>query len=414
MTYVVFLVISVSYVSRHRKSIFPSFLGAYILSFYALNFIGLAILYFHLDTYRWEIGIRDRVLISKMLIFSILAFVTVVTTYVFFNPRSARPNVRNISVTKQEKYLAIGLFLFSAFVVFQYVRGLEGIALFLALSGDFDSALVARSDMSNNFGGLHWFRIGLMQIPIILYYFAYLTLPRSSVLQKALLVGLFGVVSVVLALSTEKFAVIQFIVGLLFLRIKYVRKLSIGGLLAWGSALIAIIGFFYMAFAGISDPSEVFRVAASRILTGSIGTAHFYLEYFPDMHPYLFGRSLPNPLGIFPWEPFSPAVEIMNWKFPIFLQKGVTGSSPSTFWAEGYANLGIVGVVIAALYIGTLLAFSQRVFNQYSNFVFIRAVEGWFFTFIFAVNISGVSEYMKITVLIPLIALLILPRIRWK
>lgn len=413
LIYLTFLAISLRYVLLYRSMIFSSFLGAYVLSFFTLNYIGLAILYFGLDTYRWEIGISDPVLISQMLIYSIIAFATVSMTYWFFNRRVFEPYASNIRASKQEKYLVGILTLFSAFIVIQYIRNLDGIALLMALSGDFESALVARSDMSNNLGSYRWFRIGLMQVPMILFYFAYLNTPRNSALHILGLSGLFIIVAIILSLSTEKFAVIQFIIGLLFLQMKYVRRLSISGILTWAGGLIGIVVFFYMAFSGISELSEVIRIAGSRIFTGSIGTAHFYLEYFPEVHPFLFGRSLPNPMGIFPFESFSPAVEIMNWKFPIFLQKGIVGSSPSTFWAEGYANMGAVGVIIAALYIGTLLAVSQRVFNHYNKFLFIRAVEGWYFTFIFAVNISGVSEYMKVTVFVPLVVLLILPRIRW-
>ena len=412
--YVLFLTIAVCYVWRYHKLIFSSFLGAYVLSFFALNYVGLAILYFQLDRYRFEIGINDPVLLSKMLIFSILAFVTVICTYSFLNPKLSTHDVAPIMAKRQEKYLFAGFVIFSAFTVFQYVRDLNGIALLLALYGDFDGAMVARSDMSNNHGSLHMFRLGLQQLPMILFYFAYLSMQKPSFLHKAILVGLFGIVAFLLALSTEKFAVIQFIIGLLFLRTKYVRRITFRGWVACGVAVIMIITFFYMFFSGFNELDVVLRVAASRIFTGSIGTAHFYLEYFPEVHPFLYGRSLPNPMGIFPWEPFSPAVEIMNWKFPAFLEKNIVGSSPSTFWAEGYANFGVFGVIVSALYLGTFLAVTQPIFTQYNSFLFVRAVEGWFFTYIFAVNISGVSEYLKVTVLIPLIALLILPRVSWR
>ncbi len=412
--YVSFLAWGSVFVYKRRQRIGRSLIGAYVFSFAVANYIGIAILYLGLDSYRVDVGISDPDLIFRMLVYSIVAFLVVFGTFSLVSSNSTERTTAKVAITKWESLITAGFIIISALVIFQYLRSVNSIALLLALQGSMNDVLLARSEMGNDFGGLHWFRIALVQLPVIIFHVIYMSLSRDRWVNRAFTIVLFGAILILLTLSTEKFAVVQFLAGLLFVRSKYVKKASLAQLVRWGIASVIFVVFLYVTFTTVQDYETAMEVAFSRVFTGSIGTSHFYLEYFPEIEPFLYGRSLPNPMGIMPWEPYSVSIEIMNWKFPHFFERGIIGSSPSVFWAEGYANFGHLGVVLSSLYIGAFIGVFQRVFDRYNGYVFIRAVEGWFYSYLLTVNISGVSEFMKITVLIPLLILLVLPRLRWK
>lgn len=411
--YAAFLLVVVPYVYRRRHDIAPTLIGAFVLSFFAANYIGLGILFFGLDSYRASVGINDRELICWMLIYSIISFAAVFTTHrLVYEPRRWRATGPG-TITAEERVITLVLAAISALVIFQYVRSVDAVALVVALQGRADDVLLARTNMSNNFGAFHWFRIAIVQLPVIIFYVVYLSLPKGKGSSKVILWTLFAAVLVTLILSAAKAGVIHLIIGLLFIQNKYVRKVSWSQLATWGGGSILLVLVLYVTFTDVQNYAVAVRVAFSRMLSGSIGTAHFYLEYFPGVEPFLHGRSLPNPGGILPWEPVSVSVKIMNWKFPQFLEQGIVGSSPSVFWAEGYANFGTIGVVLSGVYIGAFIGVFQRAFDRYGRFVFIKAVEGWFYSYILTVSTAGVTQFMKVTVLVPLVALIILPRLRW-
>jgi hypothetical protein len=414
LCYFGFLIVYLRIVYAFRQQLMRSFLGAYFLSFFFLNYIGLAILFFGLDSYRADIGVNDPHLITWMLIYSILAFACVAISYFALYPASRRAPVRPVSSSWEENLLAYLALALTILAVFQIVRNSNSIALMLALTGNdnINEVMVARSEMGNNNSGSHWIRIATSQLPMILFYFFYLRYFGGNVLSNVFLLAAALAVCVILTFSTAKFAIIQFLIGLSYIQWKYIKPLSFGKVVQRGVVVFGLIIAMYVSFTEIANISTAVRVALSRMVTGSIAPAHFYLEYFPNVYPFLLGRSFPNPMGIFPWEPYSVSVEIMNWKFPHFADLNIIGSSPTAFWGEGYANFGFVGVLISGFYLGAFMAVNQRVFDRYNRFLFIRAVEGWVFCYFFAANISGVSEYMKVTVIFPLIALLILPRIR--
>lgn len=59
------------------------------------------------------------------------------------------------------------------------------------------------------------------------------------------------------------------------------------------------------------------------------------------------GRSFPNPGGILPIESYRLTEEMMN--------PNDKGSMPTVFWAEAYANFGILGVIFVPFMIGVVL-----------------------------------------------------------
>jgi len=65
----------------------------------------------------------------------------------------------------------------------------------------------------------------------------------------------------------------------------------------------------------------------------------------------LMGSSLPNPAGIFPFEHFRITIEVAKYIFSQDLFMGVS-SAPTVYWAEMYANFGVLGVIFSSMLVG--------------------------------------------------------------
>lgn len=113
------------------------------------------------------------------------------------------------------------------------------------------------------------------------------------------------------------------------------------------------MALIYMAFEGSASLTDALLAAFSRAFTGSIQPAYHYLEFFPVQHDFLYGRSFPNPGGLFPWEPYRLTEEVMAWVYPDDV--GVVRSAPTIFWAELYANFGVPGVALVPVFVGFAL-----------------------------------------------------------
>ena len=114
---------------------------------------------------------------------------------------------------------------------------------------------------------------------------------------------------------------------------------------------------FFM-LGGKRDASVVIASLLNRLFLGQISTFYWWQHYI-DMHGYLWGATFPNPHHIFPFDsvPITKLVEASSPENVV----GVVGSMPSLYWAEGYANFGVLGVVlfsmIFAIMVGLVDAF---------------------------------------------------------
>jgi hypothetical protein len=91
------------------------------------------------------------------------------------------------------------------------------------------------------------------------------------------------------------------------------------------------------------------------------------LDFFPKYHDYLWGRSFPNPAGLFLYEPYSITVEISKWYFPANMENGVVGSNPAVYWGELYANFGYVPIFFFPFLLGVGLWLIGYAINLLEN-----------------------------------------------
>lgn len=372
-----------------------------IISMFVYAYSGLLPLYFGWDEYRYNMGVQDRALIFQVLIFSIISIVGLLAGFTYAKVVLKMNNFQKFDYTRQisrkELFVLIGLIAFCFFVLFVYLSKVPTIALFVALSeGASSNSDLARSLMGNDFDGkYHWYSLimhDLFNIVTFTLFSAFL-LTKRKILFFFFAVAFLGS-SFAAVMATEKAPFAQILIGLLLVYgITLLKgKIPIKATIIFLIVLFASLTTFYIFFMGSADIFSAFVSIFSRALAGSIQPAYHYLEFFPYHQDFLLGRSFPNPGGILPIEPYRMTVEVMNWVDPN--DYGIVGSMPTVFWAEAYANFGVLGVVFVPFVIGVVV---------YTVYYFVDKIENtpikigffvWLMQHFKSLSITGFSGYI--------------------
>jgi len=145
---------------------------------------------------------------------------------------------------------------------------------------------------------------------------------------------------------------------------------------------------------GSHSPVAALMSVFSRTFTGGVQPAYHYLEFFPQHHAYLMGKSFPNPMGLLPFEPYRLTVEVMNWRFPGLESAGVVGSMPTVFWGELYANFGVTGVVVFPFFVGIGLFVIAYLSDRLENTPLKVGLLVWLVLHYKDLAVTGLSGFM--------------------
>lgn len=259
----------------------------------------------------------------------------------------------------------------SLFVLYLYLAQIDRIALFVAIKEGFKEAQVARSGMGNDFQGkYHWYRLFFRQI---LYFLSFVFWSNWLLTKRVIDFSLFslalGTASFASLMATEKAPFAWLLIGIII--VYYLTKkggnISIKGVALVFSLLLIVVSLMYMVFMGSRNTVAAVFSLFSRVFSGQIAPAAFYVEVFPEQIEFLLGRTMPNPGGILPYVPFRYTVELMNMKFPHLKELGIVGSMPTAFWGEAYINFGFVGVLVLPIFIGAWVWFMAYLLDRMEN-----------------------------------------------
>ena len=371
-----------------------------IISMFVYAYSGLLPLYFGWDEYRYSMGVQDRALIFQVLIFSIISIVGLLAGFTYAKVVLKMNNFQKFDyirqISRKELFVLVGLIGFCFFVLFVYLSKVPTIALFVAFSeGASSNSQLARSMMGNDFNGkYHWYSLimhDLFNIVTFALFSAFL-LTKRKILFFFFLVAFLGS-SFAAVMATEKSPFAQILIGLLLVYgITLLKgKIPIKATIIFLIVLFASLTTFYIFFMGSADIFSAFVSIFSRALAGSIQPAYHYLEFFPTHQDFLMGRSFPNPGGILPIEPYKMTIEVMNWVDPN--DYGIVGTMPTVFWAEAYANFGVLGVVFVPFVIGVVV---------YTVYYFVDKIENtpmkigffvWLMQHFKSLSVTGFSGY---------------------
>ena len=105
---------------------------------------------------------------------------------------------------------------------------------------------------------------------------------------------------------------------------------------------LSVLLIVYFLSTGRSSFYFLLSEAGSRLLTGQVGPLFLWYDYF-SANEILWGTSLPNPGGLFPFESVNIAAYLMENYF------SSKGSIPVAFWGYIFADFGYIGVIIVPI-----------------------------------------------------------------
>lgn len=156
--------------------------------------------------------------------------------------------------------------------------------------------------------------------------------------------------------------------------------------------MIFVMVFFFVGWEGRTT-ADLTAWIFSRIFSGSIIPSYVYLDYFPNHEAFLWGRSLPNPRGIFPWESYNLTVEMAEVLHGDIVSE-VVGSAPTAYWAEIYANFGALAPVIIAPLVGFYVYAIHLLTNKLRPSPIKSALVCWCALHFMNLAVSGISGYL--------------------
>lgn len=343
------------------------FLGLY----FAFAYLGILPLYFYWSLQRLNLGVQERSTILKLFMYSSCTLFLVAIGFIvarrILRWKLQKKSPLTISMSQKEVIFANFILGVCVLVLLVYLSQLSTIPLIGILLGNSESALL-RSMATNDFSGkYHWYKLFMRDI---LSFLTFVFLANACV-RPSLKNRFYAILGTILSafsslVSLEKAPLIFLFLGLV---ITYIQSkglaLRLRNLFVITLAALGLLFPMYISFMAVAhlSPSQVILGILDRLFLGSLSPAYFYLDIFPDIHPYLFGASFPNPQGIFPWERYDLSFEVMSYMSPSLSSQGIIGSAPTAFWGEAYANFGNLGIPLISLCIGILLYKVQNILD---------------------------------------------------
>lgn len=374
-----------------------------IIAIILYQYIGLPILYFKLDPLRID-NVSDSNLVFKVFILTSLTLTLMILGFIIGRDIFGKKNFIQNTHLKYFNNISISplviLTSFCVLVLLLYIfkLGIQNIALFAALNFITDNNLgVLRSNMGNSFDGkYHWYYLfmnQLLKFCVFVFFSLYLSNPIKKNKYYFFISILFLIVS--LTLATEKGPLINLIIAifLIFVILKNNSIFPIKYILPITFLITTILFIFYINFMSARSNQEAILAIFSRTLTGQIEPVYNYLQFFPNIHDYLYGRSMSNPMNIFPFEYYNLSQEIMRWYFPEENNSGIVGSMPTIFWGELYANFGIIGVFIFPTFVGILLYGFNYFLLKFNFSPILIGTYVWFIMYFSNLSSTSLSSY---------------------
>ncbi|MBF4354528.1 hypothetical protein, partial [Vibrio anguillarum] len=269
------------------------------------------VLFFQLNEYSYNIGVQDPSLVLVVLFYSAINIVFFLFGVIFlrkivgFDVVPFRSyEIRSISWIQSKLLLLI--FAFCIVVLINYLRQLDRIALIVALTDGANAAKVARSVMGNSFSGkYHWYKLVIHDLGNLVTFTSFaIWLIRKRAKDALLLITALSYSVFVAIMATEKGPMAWLLIGL-FMVYFLVRSngfIPFKKLIPFAFLIVGLLIISYVYFMGSEDVGSALGSVFSRAFSGSILSAYFYLEFFPEYQEYLLGRSFPNPGGLMPYE----------------------------------------------------------------------------------------------------------------
>ena len=326
---------------------------------YLYSMPGILILFFQIDNFHREfLNINDKSIVFEMLLLNIVSifsiFFGIFFTRKLINLKFSYSNYEEIVdlTTRQSiKVLLFGLLSFVVLVL--YLNRVNSIALLQLIKNGTLNTVLNRSEMTNSFDGKYFLYAAFFQelgfFLLMLSFVRYLCFKRGRIFFLILLC--MQVFTSLMAI--QKGPILNLIIYMYMTYILVIKSGKISGwqIIKFLVMVLLLATLIFSLFIEFESPSSAMAAVVMRAFAGSISPGYFYLQFYPDINPFLFGRSIPNPADIFPYVHSNYSFEVFDFMFPLKLNDAV-GSAPTAIWGEAYANFGYIGIPFVGIFFG--------------------------------------------------------------
>ncbi|MPW26970.1 O-antigen polysaccharide polymerase Wzy [Alkalibaculum sp. M08DMB] len=369
--YVSVIIISTTFVLNSNIILNKFSIGSVVYySLIIFAFIGYPAIYYKIIPYYVNSGLTNNLIISKMFIISSLVIIQFFLGYYVcskyidrFRIKVNKSNVAKIQELSKSLWLII--FITCIGVLIYYLGRVPNIALFEAIKGSTSIEIAqSRSEMTNAFDKYHRFRLFFKTILPFMSTISLLEMIRTKK-KFWILSFIISFISVCFALliDTQKAPIIWYVISIVaVILVYYNRKIDLKFLIKITILMLVVLFISYIVFMGSKIHIETVISPIRRGLTGQIIPFYHYIEIFPDLIPFQYGKTFPNPRSIFPFENFNYTVEIAN--IVNKQREGITSSVPTAFWGELWINFGWYGIFVIPIIFGAFVYVLHYIFNR--------------------------------------------------
>lgn len=383
----------------------------YYYSLILQSFIGVNIVILGLDNHYLlnrinDFSIKQTAYFSVVFVMILMPLSMLLTSFVCrFNAKkewdlyTKREIKHVISANDKAVFVTLIIFTMVSFlsIIYTFIS-IGTIPLFKALSGTTgEEAARLRIIASREFDGIVYIRniFGLTMTPI-LSYIAYSYTVKSNYIGWKILFRILLVLSIfALTYNLAKAPLLVYILGFIFLKVIIKGKINIKGIIKYVVMVIVLIGIFYIFIMNYKERFlDINSGPLGRILLGQITGLYFHFVYFPDVVPFLHGRSFPSFISeLFGYESVRSARIVMELVNPRGVELGTAGVMNTLFIGEAYANFGWIGVFFGIIYVGLFIQLMYIIFMRlpknpitialFAYYSYSLPLTGGFFDFIY-------------------------------
>ncbi|NYT64543.1 oligosaccharide repeat unit polymerase [Alcaligenaceae bacterium] len=379
-----------------------SIVNVVFVSLMLFSYFGIFPLYFGLDEFNNYLKVDNKQIVFKMFVISSLnilfLLIGVLITRFIFKIKKRRNFSGPESINRTQYMLILCLIILSVVTLSRYILKIDEIAIFTLFENGHAAANIARSKMGNDFPGrYHWYAVFIHQLS----YFSSFILLASYLIKREKTVLILFFISFSIATFASIMAIEKGPVVIYFLSLCAVWFLvKKDGRVPLKFTIFMLLGVFFLLavfgvyFAGAEGLFSGFTAVFSRAFASSISPAYFYLLIFPEYIGFMYGKTISNPGGIFPYEPFRYTIEVMNWVVPGLKERGIVGSMPTVFWGEIYVNFNWYVIPLFSFITGIFLALIDWLITKLKYNAITIAFNVWLILFFKNLAITGFSGFV--------------------
>lgn len=384
----------------------PSIPSIVYMFYIGFNYLGIPLLYFYMVEHLYNLGIQERGNIWFLWLMSSTCLLLMLMGFLYAKEVCNLKSQNYHTVSYENRRVGnfeVIIVLFVCVLIFIRYSHIAHVIPFVELfQGNASDVIQLRSDVQLFSGKMWRYEVFFRNVlPFVSYYLFALLLMRKTCTTFILFMFSWSLTCFVSIMNFHKGPIAYFFMGLFLVYIiKNQKKITFRNVLVTSTIILTVLISEYALFMGKNIAPKLVANPVKRLLAGQIGSAYFYLKMFPLDHDFLYGKGLPNPAGILPFEHFSTAKRVQDYIKPDLREKNRHGSSPAVYWANTYANWGVLGAFLVSFFVGVII-FAIHWYVARGKLTPLRiALIVWFALHLSSISVTSLGKFLVDTDLI--------------